>query len=389
MSLHEMDRRNQSTSEPPKKKKKSDDDEQLRFTKETLLKALKDVENEIPYIPGLQTLRVRLETLRGEIKGILQSHEKKIKNLEKEIQSLKEEVESQREENKKLVNEALIAAHATWVWEAHVARFVVDSSRQIYETGKFRQMKRYIQGSKDPRHNRWTEIQSKLGITWTDDHWTEIKSVRDGRNSKAHPYLIDVDLLKSKIKTVVPPESRKLIEDMLNILKMTASLMKFGKLAMFYKKNKRLFPTVVRGRIDTRALECILSWDRNFDEIDGLQNIKHTEAKKYLKMYVSNPRKINDYYFIVDFIKEGNSKRLGKLAWEFQKRYVDGISTEHRRALTELKKLLPSPDNEGKLKSLDYTIAKLHIPDFLPKNLWKHGIEIVETYFAKKQKTLA
>jgi hypothetical protein len=113
-----------------------------------------------------------------------------------------------------------------------------------------------------------------------------------------------------------------------------------------------------------------------FEQIDGLQNIEHEEAKKYLTMYVDNPKEIDYYLFIVDFIKDGNSKRLGKLAWEFE-----GLPTEYGEALRELKKLLPNPDDESEDTNLDKTIVKLHIPDFLPKNLWKDGIEIVEKYF--------
>jgi hypothetical protein len=86
---------------------------------------------------------------------------------------------------------------------------------------------------------------------------------------------------------------------------------------------------------------------------------------------------------IVDFIKDENSKRLGKLAWEFEKGLpnVDEISTDHRDALEKLKRLLPNPNDEGNVTVLDHTIAKLHIPDFLPKRLWKHGLEILEEYF--------
>ncbi len=82
---------------------------------------------------------------------------------------------------------------------------------------------------------------------------------------------------------------------------------------------------------------------------------------------------------IVDYIKSTNSKRLGKLAWEMAKGHLP--SEEHGEALAELKQLLPSPHDEGNVEELNKIRAKLHIPDFLPKSLWKHGIEIVEEYF--------
>ena len=100
--------------------------------------------------------------------------------------------------------------------------------------------------------------------------------------------------------------------------------MKFGRLAVFYEKNKHLFSTLRLApgeRMDLHALRNIVSWDRNFEEIDGLQMIKHKEAKLYLKRYVGDSPTISHYFFIVDFIKDGNSKRLGKLAWKYTERF--------------------------------------------------------------------
>ena len=355
-----------------KRRKSHHHDTQPRITKETLLKALEYVEGEVKEL-GHDKLQQRLKELRGQIKVVLQTHEEEIKNLDRKIQSLKEEVEFLKAKNKSF-EKAFVVAEATWAWEAHLARFVVDSPRQIYKRGKFRQMKKYLEELNDSTHNHWTEIQRKL-TDWTDEHWEVLDIVRIERNCV---FLIDLDLVESEIKTTMSPESRKLFEDMLDMLKMTASLMKFGRLAKFCKKNKCVFPT---GKMD--ALKCILSWDRKFDEEDGLQNIKHDEAKEYLAKYVGNPDTISDYYLIVDFIKDENSKRLGKLAWEFEKGLpnVDEISTDHRDALEKLKRLLPNPNDEGNVTVLDHTIAKLHIPDFLPKRLWKHGLEILEEYF--------
>ncbi|CAB4040048.1 Hypothetical predicted protein [Paramuricea clavata] len=181
--------------------------------KETLLQALKRVENAIKK-HGDDSLRKRLENLRGQVQDLLEDQEKENKNLWDEINSLKKEVENQKTENEKLQKE-LAVGEATQLFQAHLARFVVDSSEKIY------------------------------------------------------------------------------------------------------------------------------------------------------------PR--------------GNSKRFGKLAWEFKESLpnFDAISIEHGEALEELKKLLPNPGSEDNVTVLDYDIAKLHIPDFLPKRLWKHGIEIVENYETK------
>jgi hypothetical protein len=155
---------------------------------------------------------------------------------------------------------------------------------------------------------------------------------------------------------------------MLDILKTTASLMKFGRLAKFYRRNKELF-------------SHLSGWYR-FEDIDGLQHVKHEDAKKYLAKYVNDPEMIDHYFLVVDFIKDGNSKRIGKLAWELEKRhyFTRRMTVEEREVVNTLKSLVPK--TTCTVVVLNPTIAKLHIPDFLPKRLLKHGIKIVEKYFS-------
>ena len=373
MARIESSLRSQSMFEPPKKKRKTQD----RTTKKTLLEALKDVEDEIKGL-GHDTLQKRLETLRGRVKVVLENQEKEIIFLRGEIQSLKEETNKLKVKQEKLEN-ALAIAQNTWVWEVHLARFVVDDSRTIYEFCKFNQMKEYLK--KNPKDDRWTKMKSKL-TDRTDKHKKLVKTVRAERNSAAHPDVIDLDLVESEINTTMPPESQKLMKDMLDILKMTASLMKFGRLVNLYDKNKHLFATP-RGSgkgIDARALNDIISWNRNFSDINGLQSIHHAEAKEYMAKYVNRHSMTKHYFFIVDLIKEGNSKRLGKLAWQIEASGIlQDLSTTYGQALNHLKKLLPDPKDESEV--LPKTIATLHVPDFLPKDLWKHGIELVDKYF--------
>jgi gas vesicle protein len=379
MACKESSPRKQSIFEPPKKKRKRYHAEQPKITKETLLKALEDVEDEIKKL-GHEILGERLKKVRGQVKVVLENQQEEIQNLRGEIQSLKREVENVKIKQDKL-EKTLAVAQATWVWEAHLTRFVVDSSKRIYPSGKFRQMEQYLGRLKNPEDNRWTEIKGKLR-DWTKEHWEVLNTVRVERNCIAHPDLIDLDLVESEIEIMMTPESQERMKDMLDILRMTASLMKFGRLAKFYERNKHLFSAEeMRGKgMDARVLKKIISWDRNFEEINGLQNIEHADAKKYLAKYVNDCRMVKHYLFIVDFIKDGNSKRLGKLAWKIEGLSIFvGKSTEYGEALDRLKKLLPNP--KELIKDLDETTAKLHIPDFLPKHLWKHGIEIVEKYF--------
>jgi hypothetical protein len=381
MACRPSSSKEESTREPPKKRGKSSScDVPPKITpKETLLQALKGVENAIKK-HGDNSLRERLENLRGQVQDLLEHQEKENKNLWDEINSLKKEVENQKTENEKLQKE-LAVGEATQLFQAHLARFVVDSSEKIYPRGTFNQMEKYLRRLKNPTGNRWTEIQRRLTV-WTDEHQEVVDNVKIGRDCKAHPYLTDLDLVESEIEETMSPDWKNMMKDMLDILKMTASLMKFGRLAKRYEWDRHL-PLFHKAR--TRVLNEIISWDRNFEQIKGLQNIEHDDAKEYLTKYVSNRRTIDHYYFIVNFVRQGNSKRLGKLAWEFKESLpnLDAISIEHGEALEELQRLLPNPGNADNVTVLDYDIAKLHIPDFLPKRLWKHGIEIVENYETK------
>ena len=225
MARAETSLKSNFTREPLKEK---------RETKETLLEALHSVEDEIKAL-GHDILSKRLETLREQVKRVVENEDEEIKCLYGQIQSLKDGVDKLKVKHKKLENE-LVLAQATWVWEAHVAKFVVDPSKEIHRIGWFRQMERHLKKLKNPTHNRWTELKSKL-TDWTDEQQEIAQTSRDEINSTAHSDVIDLDLVASEIEIRMSPESQKLMKDMLDMLKMTASLMKFGRLAKFYDMN--------------------------------------------------------------------------------------------------------------------------------------------------------
>ena len=344
-------------------------EEQPKPTKETLLNSLEDLENELKKL-GHVTLEEQLKELRKHVKNVLENQEEEIEFLRNKILSLEKEVKRQKAKTEPL-EKALALAQATWAWEKHLARFVVHSSTRIYPSGWNDQMQDYLNET-NKEHDRFDRIQAKL-TKWTHHHWRVIKNVTRERNCMVHPNLIDLDLVESEILNM-SPKHQVLLRDMLEELKMTAALMKFGRLA----KHTRTELGVHGKEWNQCAMNEIISWDCKFEEIDGLQNIEHEEAKEYLTKYVDDPENIFHYNFIVDSIKEANGQRLGKLAWEMESK----IPREYSDALSYLKKLLPNSHDKSKfLKDLNVTIATLHVPDFLPKQLWKHGIEIVEKYF--------
>ncbi len=372
-----------SRFEQRKKRKTHHRGEKPKITKETLLKALADIEDEIRG-PKYDNLRERLKDLRGQVKVVLQRHEDEIKRLYDEIRDLKELVETLNAKNDELSREKeelmnkLAVAQATWMWESHLARFVVDGSKEIYEFKRFNQMTHYLKSVK-AKDNLWMKINNRIG-RWTRKHWDMVNNVRKERNGIAHPDFVDLDFVEAKI-TKLYPAYREPMRNMLDILKTTASLMKFGRLAKYYDENEDLFPPLRLSNTDKNVLNVIISWDRKFEEIGSLQIVKHDDAKWYVEKYVNDSQMIRHYFRLVDFIKHENSKRLGKLAWELEKRYpvTRKTTVEEREVLKKLKNLVPK--RARNVMVLPCTIATLHIPDFLPKGLWKHGIKIVKKYF--------
>ena len=384
MSRRRSSLENQSRFEPPKKKRKSHrHDKKPKITKETLIKALLDVEDEVRALKH-DSLAARLKDLRGQVKVVLERHKDEIKRLHAKIDKLREEVENLKaknddlsNENKELMNKLNIA-QATWAWEAHLARFVVDNSKEIYKFSRFKQMNHHLTNVR-AKDNLWIKIKRNVA-QWTRKHWDMINTVRDERNGIAHPNFIDLDLIYAELNRIFP-EYRQPMLEMLDILKTTASLMKFGRLTKFYRDNKDVFPKLTLDDTGESVLKDIISWDRQFEDIDGLQHVKHEDAKKYLAKYVNDPEMIDHYFRVVDFVKDGNIKRMGRLAWDLGKRhsFTRRMTVEEREVVNTLKRLVSK--TKRTVVVLDPTIAKLHIPDFLPKRLWKHGIKIVEKCF--------
>lgn len=355
-----------------------DEDEQVL---QNLLETLESIENEIAYTG----LKERFEQLRERVRVFLKKQQEKIKILQGDIQSLKEEVEILKREKETLEKEFTVA-QITWRFDAHIARFVVDDPAEtISEFGTFRQMHDYLRESHHTK-NHWEEIQSKLSINYSRDHDGLKYELRKDRNEIAHPRFIDLDDLDrlSDFKKLSKYDKKRM-DEMVNMLKMTASLMKFGRLTASFDPTSTNRLSSNRSRREKRNIRQVLktmsSWDRNFEAIKGLQNIEHKEAKLYLQMYINDSTVESYYVLIVDFIKNENGKRLGKLARDIAERCPPKQMSSESGVLNELQDLLKTSKPEEKIKELPCDIAKLHIPDFLPKHLWKGGIEIVENYF--------
>lgn len=363
-----------------------DEDEQEL---QNLIEKIKSIENEITNIE----LKKRLEELLERVYVFLRKQQNKIKIPQSDIQNLKDEVEILGRE-KETIETKFIVAEITWRFDAHVARFVVDDPvENIEEFGTFRQMHDYLR-VRQPTHNYWEELQTKLSINWSRWHESLKFELRKDRNEIARPpFIADLDDLDqlAEFKKLSKYDKERM-NDIVNMLKMTASLMKFGRLAAYLDRTSRrcLFfsrPQQEKRKIN-QVLTTIVSWNRNFEDIKkGLQNVEHEKAKECVQKYI-NDSTVEDYYFLIfDFIKEENAKRLGKLAWNIAERCSPDEGSNESEALIALQDLLHKPDE--KVKEILWELAKLHIPDFLPKRLWKGGIEIVENYFHSCQSCIS
>ena len=207
-----------------------------------------------------------------------------IKILQSDVQSLKKEVENLRRENE-TKEEKLIVAQITWEFDAHMARFVVDDPREhIKEFGKFRQMYDYLDVRK-PTRNYWSEIQTKLSIKGSRQHESLKFELREDRNVIAHPSLNDLhDLDQLAEFKKLSKYDRERMADVVNMLKMTASLMKFGRLAASLNRTstRRLFfnlPQREKRKIE-QAFTTIISWDRKYEDIKKVYKILSTKKRK-------------------------------------------------------------------------------------------------------------
>ena len=363
--------------------------------KEAFLNSLEDIENELKKTCHTKKLGERLQELRRHVNDFFKNEErrennmqKEIENLSKQIRKLEDDLKKEKEKNKEL-EKALSLAQATWAWEKHLARFVVDPSISIDPTSWRDQMDDYLNEA-NTETNRLVRIRNtdkkemkeeekREEESWRNKQWRVIKNIRRERNGMAHPSLFNLKFVELEI-TKMSSGKQQFLQNMMDELKMTASLMKFGRLAKYMQS---LTENVRSKKWNECVMNDIISWDRKFEEIDGLQNIEHEEAKGYLEKYVGNPSMVQPYFCIVDAIKQENREHLGKMAWRIK---LPKDSMEYDEALSCLKGLVAPHQERNSPKGrviLSAAIAKLHVPDFLNEDLWEVGIKLVDKFFSQ------
>ncbi|CAB4003421.1 Hypothetical predicted protein [Paramuricea clavata] len=365
---------------------------------------------------GNENLLDHVKTLHQKVKAVFDKSKAEEETWSKTIRELKLEVSNLEGEVRKL-KDRLAEAQATWIWESHVARFVISSKIKLNKFGKEKQMmdcvKKEEENGKEESY-RWKRIQSAIKVEWTVAHTLLIKSIRDERNHIAHPSYIDLHEIEKSLMHDASEDERRCIKDMMNMLKLSASLMKFGRLAYDYNKNKLSLLHPCFTKEHARAIGDMATWDREFQQIQtGLQFVKPGDATYYLEEYVGHT-KSSPYLEVVDAIKKVNRKRLGIVAREFELEVLNRVGKEnetdisrevveqikkdsgewktfmeitqgkiwsstHSDVLLEMKKP-PEFDAGQNVAELDFETAKCLIPDFFGKSLWKSALDIIDWF---------
>ena len=368
---------------------------------QNILRSLSEIEREVEAL-GNEGLQKQLKTLTKRVNDFFKTQRDSIDRLRKEVSDLKEKV--------KLYKSAFSQAQATWIWESHTTRFVLPPDEPHQALAQYNQMKEFLKAKKDEEAlKRWENLQRVLDFEWTNGHYHFVKSTREKRNYVAHPHIFDLGGEEESWKDTVSEKEKKYIDDLLNMLKMAASLMKCGKLVKDYlvNKRKRPFRDISFKDKEKETLKMIASWDRNLECVQRgrLYCMKYDDAMVYVKKYVRGEYSVCAN--VVKKIKNENRDRLANLALKFdcllRRRFcykegdIHELKTEHSHweelmkitkekvwdpkhddALNEMKSLL-SPQSRCENIS-DPEIAKCVIPDFLKEPLWSYALDIVDWF---------
>ena len=352
----------------------------LKGELEKLSKKVDDFFNAVADLEEKQRKQIQeLQTEVSDLKKKWSDLKKKVSNLEIKVFESEEKIKS------------LAEAQATWMWESHATRFVISQTVKQRKFAQYCQMKKCLEKEKkcgkdaQPSLKRWEKLQNALGLEWTEDCDDLVKEIRVKRNSAAHPTHIDLDEVKESLKDNATDEEKVNINALFDMLKLAASLMKCGKLANDFLKNRSesWFQHISFSEEQENALQLMADWDRDLQHVQNgrLHSMTNVNAMYYLKKYV-HESEYPSCVSVVEKIQEVNRYRLGNLAWEFEEHVVitqeKEWSPEHNDALAEMKRLVMAESRNEDVPDPD--TAKCIIPDFLDASLWSCAMDIVEWF---------
>ena len=393
---------------------------ELKKKREKLLTTIQVLVNESKIVAD-DDLKNTANTLYEDVCALFKDTELHEKQLEKKISQLTQDVSTLKFRIQSLES-TLFEGQATWMWESHVARFVIGPTKSLSKFAKYRQMMKCLEehDQSENQIKRWKKIQDVLNVNWkTEDQYETIECIRKERGKVAHPFISHLDEVEKTLKNDATDDEKKVIDDMMNMLKLTASLMKFGRLAKDFQENMRKFLHIHLNEKILHALQTMADYDREFHQLEsGLLCIKHDEAVSFLKHYV-DPCDKEPYSQVAEELKRINIERVGLLARKFEDKILFLISPEelsdeiyslsprqrtswienhseksevwmkitegklwttaHSEALDEMKKLFPNSDEKGVVIP-DPDTAKCVIPDVVKNSLWESAVDIINWF---------
>ena len=357
-------------------------------------------------------------TVRNKIDQDRGDKQKEIKELEERVSALEKEIGILRDQVKRLQKnvDTIDAGNVMKIIENHVVTFVLPPNKKIADIDAINQMLEYVE--KNKICGTWIILQNQCNIKlWTREHSKTLKKFVHNRNDYAHHKKFDLALLGEALINLMPHREQH-IKDWFTLFVKVDCLLKIGILASELVDRDDISKAHI-AMLDIIAREC-------YRNVQCLQDIEIEEAKEHLVKYFGD-KKIPLSDDITSVIKTTNRPRLGKLvkinelgivSSIFQKpairtldqlNYIltegkpnsttkeaevwkqltaDKMWTQHHRiAMIQLKKLV-SDNQYDMVDFLPIHIAKLHIPDFLGKELWDAGSDILDIFdrWQKRQK---
>ena len=393
-----------------------------------LVGKVRQLEKDVPN--GNSHLKTELQQIAGSLEIILKNHEedratkqKQINDLQERISTLEMEIETIKQEKSSTQQkiDGIDVAEAMKVMEFNVASFVLPHKEKIAKTDGFGQISMDSESAKENSIWDFLQKQGKI-VKWTEDHKKIKTSFIIYRNNEAHHKRFDLgNLRKAMIDEM--PHYQQHCNDIVNIFQIVESLLKLGMLASEPGIKRRL--SYSQGYVDLLSViekEC-------YRDVKYLQDINIEVAKGHLVQYfMAQKIPTNLLDDVIREIENTNCPRLGKLVIERELQIVSRIlqkpdiltfhdmddyfkkgkgnrsskrqaqwwqslnggknwSENHSAAMDTLKDLCQGNQSE-RIDPLPINIAKLHIPDFLVKNLWDAGSDILQIFerFEKNRK---
>ena len=223
----------------------------------------------------------------------------------------------------------------TWMFEKYVATFVLPKTVKVGVLGCFRHMDKWLKRQAhttegQERQKIWSDLQLNSKVTWSPDHLDAINDLREERKPLAHPK-VNLTQARQEVAITIPNLEGECL-DIIYMVEKLSSLMMLGKLASEFEVS--------------------------------VINVVYPGAK----MGIAG---------LINWIKLNGASEQGKVKRGRWSKLTNGNewTKKHEEALKEMKVL---KRNIKDLQNVELEKAKMHMIDYVPKELEKECFEIVD-----------